>query len=1437
MPRAHRQLRNTDQLKQARNKVDSIAGYYKDYKKKANDGYGGVVSIGRVTVGQARANDYIRAHKDDIWKYRTAFTVQYNAEHPRMENNVLNERPVQEIEGHDEAEGSSIHEGEGDLSMNSGSLDTGNNAVGEHDSNVLSVGEPQQEPGPNDLNGIEEENQAPAREGEPPEGEVKAIADLERIEAFDLGRCFMGNMRNMLSDYFAITKPGGVGNENLAELDTKQSGRGVLSDELDKADGRKSAAGGDPMNSNLTPGQEKGLSEIAKFLYQNCAIRKRNKITLLDGLLLRSARERLLIYYLVENDKYDSPSEDDIVQSQIYTPNIQNFKDKIERSSFNIFGRMFIGSMHWSYLSKAAQVAMDCREKLAFMAASGMFGQRGQEMSDDMRRKAGSLLDKYPISYTALMHGHNLLDEIDGDEEIIRVDIANGVRNNNPNQANDQNQENNPNQANDQNQENNQNQANDQNQDNQNQDNQNQDNNQNLDNIDDLSDIAGDGDASFSDQSMIRDLDGGIPGMNESDDSIDLSRLEDDQQDGGAVGPAQQSSGSGGQAQQSGGLVGQAQQSGGLVGQAQQSGGLVGQAQQSGGLVGQAQQSGGLVGQAQQSGGLVGQTQQSGGSDAPVQENRGDILQEGVINVLDPGSENHPRGDIDRPNPHGFAADMTVMENEEKGDVSGAGSSYYEEEEDEKEPAEDDKEAAEVKRLQGLNLHAPVQMPKGPEDNKIFNDGSSYYDSRLEIESVRDLEGQKVVSEDPNESGHTEILMGNDSVPAGASIIEVEIQNPEAPAHEEQPVIVQNQEQPVVAQNQEQPVVVQNQNQPEIVQNQEQPVVVQNQEQPVIVQNQEQPVVAQNQNRSVIVQGSEQPVVAQNQNRSVIVENRNQPVPAPAPAPGQEHEIAGNDEQQRVNAHERLIQERNEAFTLAMDLGNAYVALWKSKGALPETQMSWEDNEELKSVAKAYTVALRKMVEADNRVIRNVPDAPQPMQGNVPYNPNMVGKAIKKGLTQASSVTARKQEYYSEGIVKRKNAASLGYIATTSVTMADKARNIGMVLNSDMWSGSGNWNWGNPDFGKHLSGSMASKWGWRINGVFPKIEGYGTGLFTTIGAIAALATFAQGLSNMGATFSKGSAGDIAKHITSQLGLLVSASKDAMLDTVAWNTIFNGSISPQTIANLSSAAAVAGVIGGAINIALGAASIHEGRSAKRKLDDISDWVEQSVRRGRNQNASPEQQRESEIINTANAAARRKADRNIRGGVAQTVSGALFMIGGILSMSVAGAPLGAALMLLGGGLTLVNTIAGYAKSRQRKRAMIDDYIGINTLVRAVKRYDRNAANMEDDELAGYIREEAIGLMGFTSENGFFDYIAGRLSKALTDGIRKNARTIDPDELRQIVDDPYAFRASNVQAKKQVANYILMIQSFGPKVKVTRNREFSPNEAALAKAIAKV
>ncbi len=1376
MPRAQRQLQNTDELKQARSKVSSIAGYYTSYKKKANEGYGGSVSIRGVTVGQARANDYIRAHKDDIWKYRTAFAAQFDAEHPDVRNIGLNARPAQGAEEQDENEQSRTHSEEGDLSMRSGSSNTENSVIGEQNGSIPGVDAPRQSLGPNALNGNEDENNAPAREGALPEGVVKEIANLERIEAYDLNRFFLGDTRSMIQDYFAITRRGGAGDENLAELDTKQSNRGVLSDKLDKADGRKSAAGDDPMNSNLTPGQEEGLSEIAKFLYQNCARRKRNKITLLDGLLLRSARERLLIYYLVEKNKYDSPAENFIVESQTYTPDIENFKKSIERSGFNIFGRMFIGSMHWSYLSKAAQVAMDCREKLAFMAASGMFAQGAGELDGRLRRRAAGLLDEYPNSYINLMRDHQILEVSEDGFNIIRLNDDDQDHHEEENHEEQNHEEQNHEE---------QNPA------------------PNLDRIDGLSEIHDDAGSNLGDQSGM-DFGRGLPGGDNSFDSIDLDQLEDGEHPVG-TGEQVQNQGNRGEPVQPPVGTGELVQNQGNRGEPVQN----------------------PVGKGEQV-----QNQEGAGEQAP--ENKGSVLKEGQLNSLDPGSENYIKGDIDRPNPNGFANSMVVVEDGELNDsnkvdnASEGDSSYYVSEKGDDEPVDKEKEArlAERRRLENLNLHAPLS-PDSQEDIKIFNDDSSYFNSKDQIELENDLDGKAVenlesfvsdgiqqkakVKDDPNESVHAEMQVGGgNQAPEEEQPAKIKNQLPNAPAHE-QPVVIPN------APAHEQPVVIQNQIQPEAVQNPEQPEAV------------------RNQNRSVIVRNSEQPEVAQNPNRSVIVQNRNQPVPAPAPAPAQDVDEEGA--QQRANARERLILKRNEAFTLAMNIGNAYIAMWKSKGALPEEQMPVADAQELKAMAMSYTVALKRLVDADKAVMKSVPDAPQPMQGNVPYVPGNVGQVVRKKLTSASTVAARKNERSASDIIKSKNVASLGYIASTSVTLVDKARNIGMVINPDMWSGSGNWNWGNPDFGKHLSESMANQWGWRLDGIFPRIEGGGTGVFTTIGAIAALVTFASGLTKMGATFKGGSAGDKAKYITSQLGLLVSASKDAMLDTVAWNTVFNGGISPQIIANLSSAAAVAGVVGGAINIALGAASIHTGRTAKKRLDDIGDWVVQNVQRGRNQGASPEQQRESEIINTANAAARRKADHNIRAGASQTVSGALFMIGGILSMSVAGAPLGAAIMLLGGGLTLVNSIVGYSKSKQRKREMIDDYIGINTLISAVKRYDPNAADLEDSKLAEYIREEAIGLMGFTSENGCFDYIAGRLSKALLEGIKKNAKAIEPGELQTIAQNPYNFIDSDVHEKKQVAHYILMIQSFGPKVKITRNRVTAPNETALAKSIAKI
>ena len=1202
MPR----LRNTPQLKQARSKVSSIAGYYAEYKKKATRGYGGAVSAGRMSLGQLRANDYIRAHKDEIWAYRREFTVQFFADNPLQApaNRDLRQAPANE--GNNE----NINEehrpgGTGEQSLDESRRSSSNS------SSYVSESQSEHGDGQGDLNEIQPDlngageqvapenpgaqGNAPAQ-GEVSDAQIEGTATRVGIINNDLDRLFSGDTKKMINDYFAIVQPGGDETpENRDNLQAVRADRGALIGDLEKADARKSAAGDAGMDDGLTEAQKSGLSEIAKFLYQNCARRSRDKITLLDGLLQRSARERLLIYYLVEKNVYDSPGERHIIQSQTYTPDVRKFKEVIKRKSYNIFGRLFIGAVHWSYLSKAAQVATDCRDKLRFMFASGLLAQPAAEPARAVRAMAGNLLPNRDAD--------RALDVI-GDQNIL-----------------------------------------------------------------DVSDLV---EEPQNDVSFLSEIDD-EPNANRFDDSF-----------------------------------------------------------------------------AQEAGDLLGLNQQS-------------------------GAQRQAQPKVSAPNPVPAQSKAPAVQPQVDRDP------YEEDEKDERlvpgkvnslspdliESGKFLKGAEVIKKTRPVRQQAVRQedvSEESEEDNKsddsrIFNkDASSYYNSKLEglydDDKEQDLDDKDV------------------SILSGVSDNVIKNVKPSQSSSSSQPVPAPQQPAP---------------------------------------QQQEQPEPAQQ-------PAPQQPAPQQQE----------QPEPAQQPAPQQQPEQAQPPRQPDAG----LVQDRNDAFTNAMAIGREYIAAWKAKGSLPDEQQSQQDRNELEGLAKAYERALKRLIVADNNLLLNYPE---PVALELPGDAATMS-AIRDQGTPTTSVTGRKWERAASGIVSKKNWASVGIIASQSATLADRTRNIAMAFNPDMWSQPGGWNWGNQDFGKNLSSSMANQWGWRIEGVFPTIEGIGTGTFSTIGGIMALITFASGLRNIGATLKKGSAGDIAKYVTSQLGLLVSASKDAMTDTVVWNTILKGAVSPQAIANLSSAAAVAGVVGGAINIALGAVSIHSGRTANQKLNAISNWVEQSVQNGRAENATPEMQREAQIINTANAAARSKASHNVRSGVSQTVSGAMFMIGGILSMSVAGAPLGAVLMLLGGGLSMVNTIVGYAKNRKRRRAMIDDYIGIDKLVEAVRRYDENAADLPDEQLKEYIREEAVGLMGFTSENGCFDYIAGRLAKALIGGIKKNAIAMDVPQLQNIANHPEDYLNRGNQKQKQVANYIMMIRSFGPRVKVGDDREFTPNAAALAKSIAK-
>ena len=111
----------------------------------------------------------------------------------------------------------------------------------------------------------------------------------------------------------------------------------------------------------LTPEQIKGVRDISAFLYRNTLYGgvggKKDSGYFVDGILRRSPRERLLMYYLIEKKKLQQGkiSDAELIEAMVYKPNLDEFKPQMLRAFRGVFGRFTGDSLEWERLSDAAQ--------------------------------------------------------------------------------------------------------------------------------------------------------------------------------------------------------------------------------------------------------------------------------------------------------------------------------------------------------------------------------------------------------------------------------------------------------------------------------------------------------------------------------------------------------------------------------------------------------------------------------------------------------------------------------------------------------------------------------------------------------------------------------------------------------------------------------------------------------------------------------------------------------------------------------------------------------------------------------------------------------------------------------------------------------------------------------------------------------------------------
>jgi hypothetical protein len=118
-------------------------------------------------------------------------------------------------------------------------------------------------------------------------------------------------------------------------------------------------------NAGLTPAQNKGIRDISAFLYRNTLfgdpMDQYENGLILDGILDHTPREKLLMFYLITEEKLQGNlKKEDLLASQTYVPNLDAFRPHMFAGWSRlkgVLGRVRGKSLNWDKLSDAAHMA------------------------------------------------------------------------------------------------------------------------------------------------------------------------------------------------------------------------------------------------------------------------------------------------------------------------------------------------------------------------------------------------------------------------------------------------------------------------------------------------------------------------------------------------------------------------------------------------------------------------------------------------------------------------------------------------------------------------------------------------------------------------------------------------------------------------------------------------------------------------------------------------------------------------------------------------------------------------------------------------------------------------------------------------------------------------------------------------------------------------
>lgn len=312
---------------------------------------------------------------------------------------------------------------------------------------------------------------------------------------------------------------------------------------------------------------------------------------------------------------------------------------------------------------------------------------------------------------------------------------------------------------------------------------------------------------------------------------------------------------------------------------------------------------------------------------------------------------------------------------------------------------------------------------------------------------------------------------------------------------------------------------------------------------------------------------------------------------------------------------------------------------------------------------------------------------------------------------------------------------------------------------------------------------------WHIGDLHLENLNLTSGVFNTLGGVAALVSTITGIVNLAQSGREETADEVAGKI---MGIIQNFAGIASTLVKASYTLKNAKIVGDTAQTIAGKAAIASAnkAGGAASIATGTLDMIGGiyQMGRGMYQSIN---AENIHKQMSGLDEKDQKKADDIFRLQ----QKIMDSKVGSGGMKAISGSLQIIGGILSMSGVASPVGAILSGIATGMSLAVSIKEYVEKKHNRTAVIDSYIKMKEIKKIVLEKIENDSRgkqvSKDDDLEDQIRSEVIACLGFSGEQTFYVHITRVYARFLIQKAFYNdqGNVITADAVKVSGENPYA------------------------------------------------